>query len=97
MNKEGIERKVVMGFAFGIGIIILVVVYMNKPSSIDPEEVSSSITVEELEEQVQRLKEELGNKENQLEELEKEYEESKDLIELLQNQLIELNVEPVEL
>lgn len=99
MKKEAIIRKIITSLAFGIGIVIIVgiVICIGKILNVNTEDTSNLITVEELQEQIERLEEELNYKENRLEELEKENEDNEELIELLRSQLEELNIEPFEL
>ncbi|MCI8410874.1 MAG: hypothetical protein HFJ40_00155 [Clostridia bacterium] len=99
MKKEDMIRKIVMCLAFGIGIAIIIGIIMcvDKISNTNTEDTSALVTIEDLQEQIKRQKEELQYKENKLEELEKENEEHEELIELLRTQLEELNVEPFEL
>lgn len=88
-----------MCLAFGIGIVIIIGIIMcvDKSSYTNIENISASVTTEDLQEQIKRLQEELQYKENRVEELEKENEENEELIELLRTQLEELNIEPFEL
>lgn len=88
-----------MCLAFGIGIVIIIGIIMclDKISNTNIEDTSASLTIEDLQEQIERLEEELQYKENKVEELEKENQENKELIELLRTQLEELNIEPLEL
>lgn len=88
-----------MYLAFGIGIVIIIGIIMcvDKISNTNIEDTSALVTIEDLQEQIERLEEELQYKENKVEELEKENQENKELIELLRTQLEELNIEPLEL
>ena len=85
--------------AFGIGIVIIIgiIICISKIFNANTEDTSNLITVEELEEQIERLEEELQYKESKIEELEKKNEEDEELIELLRTQLEELNIDPFEL
>lgn len=88
-----------MCLAFGIGIAIIVGIIMcvGKISNTNIEDASASVTIEDLQEQIERLEEEIQHKESRLEELEKENEENEELIEILRTQLEELDIEPFEL